>query len=201
MDKNKTLKKEEKKNLKAIHLSIGNNNFFFLFLFLSCGSSFFFYYYYYNWIYLFEIGFGPLGTSCALALKILFGDWECSLFGTWMLPLSVSPTAISLLEFCALYSLAEVATLEFLFLAPSLLEVKGEKLRCSNIAIVKWETSSKEKRRTMQVEKEDGVSQAMQNKVPYENHQRSMTIRVINKVSEYANIVKNFLELKVTKRR
>lgn len=182
--------------MKAIHLKVGNNTFFFLFF---CGSSFFYYL-----IYLFEMGFGPLGTSCALALKILFWDWECwecSLFGTWMLPLPVSPSAISFLEFCSLSSLAEATTLVFLFLAPSLLDVEGEKILCSSMAIVKWESRSKEKKRAMQVEKEDAVSPAMQNKRPYENHPtRSIaSMVIINKVCEYENMVKFSLELKETR--
>lgn len=140
-------------------------------------SSFFCY-----WIYLFEMGFGPLGTSCSLALKNLFchfnggrGARERPPFGpcSWR-PWPVSLSAISFLELCVLLlpSLAEAATMVFSFLAPSLFEVKGEKL-CSRTAIVKWETKSKEKKRAMQLDKGDIASPAMQNDLPYKNHPRS----------------------------
>lgn len=56
------------------------------------------------------------------------------------------------------------------------------------------------------MEKEDAVSPAMQNKVPYENHpSMNMSAKVKYEYEdmvkyEYENMVKNFLELKVTEK-
>lgn len=95
-------------------------------------------------IYLFEMGFGPLGTSCLLALKILFFHFNGGR-GARELPLSgpfkrsclvVCFGVISVLRFCELPSLDEAATMMFLFFKPSFMEAKVDKLR-SGTAIAK----------------------------------------------------------------
>lgn len=120
------------------------------------------------------MGFGPLGTSCSLSLKILFFHWnegleplEC------FLPLGpFCRSGILVLKFCVLASFVELATV--LLLLSSFVE--EEVKVCSWTAIVKWKAKSKEKKRVMQVIIEGNVaSQAMQNEGTCKNHSRSVS--------------------------
>ena len=130
-------------------------------------------------IYLFEIGFGPLGTSCSLALKILFchfnggrGARELPLLGPFKRSCLVVCSGV--MRFFELPSLAEAATMVFLFFAPSFMEADVDKLR-SETAIAKWKAKSKENKRViMEVVEGKAASPAMQNEVPSTNHPRSV---------------------------
>ena len=71
-------------------------------------------------------------------------------------------------------SVFEAAIMVFLFLEPSFVEVKGEKL-CSWKAIVKCKTKIKKKKRVMQaVEGDIDASPAMQSELTSKNHSRSL---------------------------
>jgi len=128
------------------------------------------------------MGFGPLGTSCSLALKILFchfnggsGARELPLLGSFKRSsLVVCFGVISVSRFCELPSLAEASAMMFLFFAPSFMEAKVDKLR-SGTAIAKWNAKSKENKRViMEVFEGKAASPAMQNEVLSTNHPRSI---------------------------
>lgn len=104
------------------------------------------------------MGFGPLGTSCSLALNIFSCHGNggfLPLLPTWMAPLVAVETVLhveSVLDLAA-PCLLEVNSMVFLFkAAPSLMLVRGGGGKLSFMsAMVESERSSRQKKRVKEV--------------------------------------------------
>ena len=109
------------------------------------------------------MGFGPLGTSCSLALKILSchgnGDllaWYLSFLlpgeGTWIaLAVVDSLLHVELVLDLPTPSFLEVNSMLLLFMDPSLEATSGENLRFLSAMVVLETSNSRKKKRVIEV--------------------------------------------------